>query len=144
MFVHAARAWWPRGAGPHWLAVLPPAALLNIWAGHYAFLVGALFLMGWRQLEDRPVHAGVLFGLLLVKPHLAILVPLVLALRCHWWAMGAAAATVAALIEGTTLAYGWVPWHAFVFGVGGTQAAMIDAGGSFFGAMSTSAATAVL
>ena len=42
LFVWAARRWWPSGWHPAWLAVVTPAALMNIWAGHYGFLVGAL------------------------------------------------------------------------------------------------------
>ena len=66
-----------------WLAVLTPAALMNIWAGHYGFLVGALFLLGWERLDRRPWQAGLFFGLMLIKPHLAILIPLVLLLGAN-------------------------------------------------------------
>jgi alpha-1,2-mannosyltransferase len=144
LFIWAARPWWPKNAGPVWLAVLTPAALVNIWAGHYGFLVGALFLLGWRRLDDRPVQAGIFFGLLLIKPHLAIFIPLALLIRGDWRAIASAAATVCVLILATGLWYGWAPWQNFLFGTSGVQAGMIDAGHTFFGIMSCSAATAVL
>lgn len=144
LFVWAARPWWPAGAGPAWLAVLTPAAAVNIWAGHYGFLVGALFLLGWQRLDTRPVQAGIFFGLLLVKPHLAALVPLALLIRRDWIAIGSAAATVAALVTITTLLFGWGAWSDFLLRTSGVQAAMIYSGEAFFGLMSCSAATAAL
>ncbi len=144
LFVWAARRWWPAGWNPVWLAVLTPAALMNIWAGHYGFLVGALVLLGWEKLDERPWAAGLFFGLLLVKPHLAVLVPLVLLLRSQWTALLSGALTVAALVAATSAIYGWTVWPQFLFGAGTVQAGLIDPGASFFGYMSTSLATAVL
>lgn len=144
-FIWAAKPWWPRRAGPVWLAVLTPAALLNLWAGHYGFFVGGLFLLGWQQIErGRPILAGVCFGLMLIKPHLAVLVPLALAMRREWTAIGAAAATVLVLVASSAWAYGMQPWYDFLFGTSRVQAGLIDANGSFFGLMSTSPATAAL
>lgn len=144
LFIWAARPWWPKDAGPTWLAVLTPAALVNIWAGHYGFLIGALFLFGWRNLDERPLLAGVFFGLMLIKPHLAALVPLALLIRRDWTAILSAAMSAMVLIASTTLWFGWEPWQAFLFRTTGVQASMIDAGSMFFGMMSTSTATAVL
>jgi hypothetical protein len=144
-FIYAAKPWWPRTVGPAWLAALTPAALMNIWAGHYGFFIGGLFLLGWRQVElGRPLRGGACFGLMLLKPHLAILVPLALAMKREWRAFAAATATVCALLSLTTAIYGWRPWHDFLFGTSRAQAALIDAGSSFFGTMSTAPATAVL
>jgi hypothetical protein len=81
---------------------------------------------------------------MLIKPHLAVLIPLVLLIRRDWRAIGSAAATVAALVALTTLCFGWQPWHDFLFKTSSLQASMIDAGDSFFGLMSCSAATMVL
>jgi hypothetical protein len=144
LFVFACRAWWPRAAGPIFLALLTPAALINIWAGHYGFLLGALFLLGWQRLEKHPLQAGVLFGLMLIKPHLAILVPLVLLIRGEWRAIAAAAATVLLFTGATSAVYGWQCWWDFLFHTSALQAGMIDAGGKFFGLMSPSVATAML
>jgi hypothetical protein len=143
-FIWAARPWWPKNAGPAWLAVLTPAALVNIWAGHYGFLVGGLFLLGWRRLDDSPIQAGIFFGLLLIKPHLAVFIPLALLIRGDWRAIASAAATIFVLIVVTGLWYGWGPWQNFLFGTSEVQAGMIDSRNSLFGLMSCSAATAML
>jgi hypothetical protein len=144
LFVWAARRWWPSGWAPLWLAVLTPAALMNVWAGHYGFLVGALFLLGWQRLDERPWQAGLLFGLMLVKPHLALLVPLVLLVRGRWTALLSGGLTVLVLVAATSLNYGWDVWPQFLFGAGTVQAGLIDAGTSFYGYMSTSLATGLL
>lgn len=142
-FIWAAKPWWPRRAGPVWLAVLTPGALLNLWAGHYGFFFGGLFLLGWRQVElGRSVLAGICFGLMLIKPQMAVLVPLALVLRRDWKALASGAATVVALVTATIFAYGIQPWHDLLFATGPFLATLINARGSFFGLMSTSAATA--
>jgi hypothetical protein len=144
LFIWAARRWWPADAGPAWLVVLTPAALMNIWAGHYGFLLGALLLLGWERLERRPWQAGIFFGLMLIKPHLAVLVPLVLLLKGEWRALLAGAMTVATLVGVTSATYGFATWTHFLFGAGHVQAGLIEAGRSFFGYMSTSLATGML
>lgn len=144
LFAVAARPWWPQGAGPYWLAVATPAALINLWAGHYGFVMGALFLLGWQHLDRRPVLAGMCFGLMLIKPHLAVLVPLALLIRGDWRAIGAAAATVTVSVLVTALLFGITPWTDYLFRTLGLQATMIDAHGKFFGNLSTSMTTALL
>jgi len=144
LFVWAARPWWPRKIGPAWLAVATPAALLNFWAGQYGLLIGALFLLGWRTLDAHPRRAGGFFGVMLIKPHLAILVPLALLVRREWSAVASAALTVGGVIGMTTLWFGWQPWHDFIVKDGAVHAGLIDQKDSFAGLMSTSAATAML
>ena len=142
-FIWTARPWWPKRVGPTWLAVLTPAALVNLWTGQYGFFIGGLFLLGWRQIElDRRILAGICFGLMLVKPQMAVLVPLALALRGEWKTIASAAITVFVLVSASIFAYGIEPWRDLLFGTGPFLAGLINARGSFFGFMSTSAATA--
>jgi alpha-1,2-mannosyltransferase len=145
LFVWAVRSWWPREWHSPWLALVTPAAMMNIWAGHYGFLLGALFLMGWQRLgEQKPAQSGVWFGLMLIKPHMALLVPLVMLIRRQWTTILAGGATGVGLIAITSLLYGYQPWLNWLVQGGSTQMTLLDAGESFFGYMSTSAATAVL
>ena len=144
LFVRAARPWMRNTGWPGWVVVLTPAGLVNIWAGHYGFLVGALVLSGWRWLPDRPRLAGVCFGLLAIKPHLAVLIPLILLLRRDWEAIVAAALTVAALLLMSLVIFGVQPWIDYFTVTAGVQAAMVNANGATFGFMSTSTATAML
>ena len=142
LFVHAARSWWPARAGPVWLAVVSPAALVNIWAGHYGFLLGALFLYGWRLLDERPVRAGIFFGLMIIKPHLAVLIPMVLLIRGDWRAIASAAVTALLLVLLSGEAYGWATWHDYLFRTSAVQSGMI-AHRDFFQLMTTSTAAAL-
>lgn len=144
LFVWAARSWWPQNAGPHWLAIATPAGLINIWAGHYGFLVGALFLLGWQRLDRQPVLAGIFFGLMIIKPHLAVLVPLALLLRRDWLALASGAMTVALLVGVTGVAYGWRLWGEYLLGTSAVQADMIDNPSILFTRISTSLMTGLL
>src|SRR3546814_13016518 len=82
----------------------------NIWAGHYGFLVGALSLYGWRWLDTHPRRAGIIFGIMTIKPHLGVLVALVLLLRRDWTAIGWEAATTSALALVTGNLFGFGLW----------------------------------
>src|SRR5262249_10333647 len=74
--------------------MLAPAVTVNIWAGQNGFLTAALLIGGLTQLDRRPLFAGVLFGILSIKPQLGILLPVMLALTGRWRIIGAAAATI--------------------------------------------------
>ncbi len=134
-FVCAARPYLRDAALPAWLALLVPAAAMNVWAGHYGFLIGALWLGAWHYLERRPRLAGLLVGLMLVKPHLAILMPLLLVRRRAWTAFASATATVAGLILLSVLLFGVQPWNDYVGKTLGLQAAMVDDVHQFFVSM---------
>ena len=125
-FVIAARPYLRNAGLPAWLAVITPAALLNVWAGHYGFLFGALWLGAWSQLDRRPRLAGVLVGLLIVKPHLAILMPLLLAARGAWRAFIYAGMTVVVLIAISGLTFGWQLWADYFTDTLLLQAAMVE------------------
>lgn len=144
LFVWAARSWWPAGGGPFWLAALTPAALVNLWIGNYGFVFGAIFLLAFRRLDDRPIVAGTIIGLFAMKPQLAVLIPLVLLIRRDWRVIYSAAVSTAGFIAASGVIYGWAAWEAFLTRATGKQVSVIDAYGAFFGKMSTSAATAVL
>lgn len=131
-FLIAARPYLDRAGLPAWAALLVPAAAINVWAGHYGFFIGALWLGAWRLLDERPRTAGLLVGLMVVKPHLAILMPLLLARRGAWTAVASAAATVAGAVLVSALLFGIEPWARFLGDTLGYQAAMVDDTGRFF------------
>jgi hypothetical protein len=105
---------------------------MNVWAGHYGFLVGALWLGAWHLLESRPRMAGLLIGLMVVKPHLAILMPLLLIRRRAWGAFASAALTVVGLVALSLLLFGVQPWVDYLTRAVGLQAAMVDDVHQFF------------
>ncbi|HEX8444803.1 MAG TPA: glycosyltransferase family 87 protein [Allosphingosinicella sp.] len=134
-FLVAARPYLREAGLPAWLALLAPAALMNVWAGHYGFLIGALWLGAWHLLDSRPRTAGLLIGLMIVKPHLAILMPLLLIRRRAWTAFATAALTVAGLVALSLLLFGVQPWVNYLTKTIGLQAAMVDDVNQFFVSM---------
>jgi alpha-1,2-mannosyltransferase len=96
------------------LLTLAPATIVNIWCGQAGFLVAALLVGGLIQLERRPILAGMLFGLLTIKPHLGLLIPLMLVLTGRWRTIAAAIVTAASLFLITALAFGTKVWVAYV------------------------------
>jgi alpha-1,2-mannosyltransferase len=111
----ALRRWAP--AMP-WLALSFPPLLVNVITGQAGLLVAALFVGGMILLPRRPLVAGILLGLLVVKPQLGLLVPLALAAGREWRAIAGAAASSLALIVSSILVFGWAPWHAWLANAG--------------------------
>src|SRR6202050_3378603 len=89
-----------------------PAVFWTVGLGQNALLTAALFGAGILSVDRRPVWAGVLFGALCYKPHLALLIPVALIAGRRWQAFAAASATVAALVLGSTGVVGWGNWAA--------------------------------
>jgi hypothetical protein len=96
------------------LAVLSPAAVYNLIFGNTGSFAAALFLGGFYLCESAPLAAGVLFGLLTVKPHLGILIPFALLLRRNWKCIASAGGTAAALTAAAWLLWGATPWQEYV------------------------------
>ena len=106
--------WAAARIGAPWLLVLfAPAVALTADCGQVTFLIGGLVLMG-LSLRERPILAGVLFGLAAtIKPQFMLLVPLALAAEGRWRTLIAAGLTGLALCLATTLAWGprlWLDW----------------------------------
>ena len=74
------------------------------------FLTAAALAGGLVLLPRRPLIAGVLFGLLAIKPHLGLALAPFLLLRGDWRAIGAAAATLAGTVLLSVLAWGPKIW----------------------------------
>lgn len=98
-----------------WLVVLAmPAGLFNLLDGQNAFLTAALAGFALLLLDRRPWLAGLLIGLLAIKPHLALLFPVALVAAGRWRTIAAAALTVAVLTAASLAAFGWDTWAAFL------------------------------
>ena len=75
-----------------------PAVFVNVGHGQNGFLTAALLGGALHWLDRRPWLAGVLIGLLAYKPQFGVLIPIALLAGGRWRTIGAAAATVAALV----------------------------------------------
>ncbi|MGQ0558747.1 MAG: glycosyltransferase family 87 protein [Sphingosinicella sp.] len=132
LFGLAARPYCREAGLPLWAALLAPACLISLWAGHYGFLLGALWLGAFSLLDRRPLLAGLLIGVMVVKPHLAMLIPLVLLRRRAWTAFAAAAATAILLVLLSGAVFGFELWQTYLTETAMVQAAMVDDVGAFF------------
>jgi hypothetical protein len=114
-----------------WLVALAfPAVLVNIGHGQNGFLTAALLGGALHWLDRRPWLAGVLIGLLAYKPQFGVLIPLALLANGRWTAIGAAAATVAALVAVSYATLGSEVWHAFADSTTFTRTVVLEQGGT--------------
>ena len=106
------------------------AYICMLWVQN-GFLTGALIVAGLVLVPSRPALAGVLLGLLTVKPQLGLLIPLALAAGGYWRAFGWAAGTCVFLALAAELAFGPGIWSAFILSWGQT-ADFLQAGTLWF------------
>lgn len=90
-----------------WLLVLAfPGALISAGHAQNGFVTGALLVGGVALLDRRPALSGALLGALVIKPHLALLVPFWLAADGRWRAFIAAGASAVGLTILSWAAFG--------------------------------------
>ena len=95
------------------LSLATPAVFINSVNGQTGTWTAALFGGGLALLNRRPAIAGVLFGLLICKPQLGILLPIALAAGRQWRAFIAAALTVLIISGASMLLFGADIWPAY-------------------------------
>lgn len=111
-----------------WIAAAAaPAGLINLLDGQNAFVTAALAGFAVLWLGRRPRLAGVLIGLLAIKPHLAPLLPVALVAGGYWRSVAAAAATVAIFLAVSVAVLGTGTMIGFVDHLAVSQA-MADRG----------------
>ena len=92
------------------LALSAPVVLINAIGGQNGCWTAALLGGGLSLLERRPYIAGALFGTMIYKPHLALLVPVALLAGRQWRAIAAAAVTAGVLLGLSWLVFGPELW----------------------------------
>ena len=128
-YLAAIRAILPR-AGTLLVAAAFPAVFVNVGHGQNGFLTAALLGGALHWLDRRPSLAGVLIGLLAYKPQFGVLIPIALVAGGRWRTIGAAAATVAALVAVSFATLGHGIWQAFFDSMNFTQTVVLEQGGT--------------
>lgn len=95
--------WQARRLAPTALVAAQPAVLINLLIGQNGFLTSGLLLGGADRLSRSPFTAGLILGVLIIKPQLALMLPVAVVAGRHWRA--AAGAVVSA---GTLLVLSWL------------------------------------
>ncbi|WP_088184440.1 glycosyltransferase family 87 protein [Sphingobium sp. Z007] len=96
------------------LPLAAPAALLGLMSGQFALFAAAIILAALRWRDRRPWLAGALVGLLLVKPQLGFLFPILFLATRNWRAFAAAALSSLALAATVALIWGVDIWRIYV------------------------------
>lgn len=96
------------------LTLVAPAAVVNLSVAQNGFLISGLLLLGLALMRRRGLLAGICFGLLTIKPHLGLLIPLLLLIDRNWAAFVAAAVTTVLLVAASALVFGADTWTAYL------------------------------
>jgi hypothetical protein len=94
--------------------LVAPATIVNVFVGHNGFFTAALVLGAIALLDRRPWIAGVLIGLLTLKPHLGILIGVALIATFAWRSIVTAAAATMVLVGASIAMWGIDPWQAYL------------------------------
>lgn len=94
-------------------ACLTPAAFVNIWFGQNGALTASLLIGGLALVERRPWLAGVLLGLLALKPQTALLAPFAVVAIGAWRTVVAGALTAIATAALAGVAFTPDAWWLF-------------------------------
>ena len=91
-----------------------PAIFVNATLGQNGALTASLLFAGLLLAPKRPIFAGVLLGILTIKPHLGVLVPFCLLASGNYRAILAASLTTICMVVASGLVFGFEVWPLFV------------------------------
>ncbi len=119
------------------LAAAFPGVLFNAIVGQNGFLSAGLMGAGLVLLAERPVLAGLAFGVLTYKPQLGILIPIALIAGGYWRTIAAAGAVTLAWSALSLAAFGLPTWQGFIANIRHTSEAFLSKGWANFGKLQT-------
>jgi glycosyl transferase family 87 len=93
--------------------LVSPTAMFCLISGQSSLLTTAVLIGIFALLNRRPVVAGMLIGLLTLKPQLGLLLPIILIASGRWRVFIAAAVTALALAALTAALFGMDVWTTF-------------------------------
>jgi arabinofuranan 3-O-arabinosyltransferase len=102
------------GRGVLLLALAAPAVLINAVGGQNGCWTAALLGGGLSLLDRRPYLAGSLFGMMIYKPQLGLLIPVALIAGRQWRAIAAASVTAGVLLLASLLWFGTDVWAEYL------------------------------
>ena len=93
--------------------LVAPSTLLVVLNGQSSLIATALLFGAFRLMPRHPLCAGILFGLMIYKPQLGVLVPVALAAAGRWRVIVSAGCTVALVVVASLAVSGplvWASW----------------------------------
>lgn len=95
------------------LGIFSPASIYSMMLGQYGTLVGAAFVASLLAAPRRPLLSGGLTGIMILKPQIALLIPIVWLAQRNARAIAMACAITAVLATLVTLLFGPSVWSDF-------------------------------
>lgn len=99
------------------MALAHPSAAYNGLVGQNGFLTTGILLIGLRLLSRRPAVGGAILGMMVIKPQLALALPIVVIAGRLWIAIPAAAASAASLLALAVVVFGPATYVGFFYAV---------------------------
>ncbi len=133
-FFAAALGGWPKRSELGLVVALAASPILwvNLNFGQLGLILAFLFVGALRLLPTRPIAAGVLIGLLTIKPQLGVLLPMTLILIGAWRAFAAATLSGLLLVAASLVFFGVEPWQAWWGGTAQWQWTFLSTTQAFF------------
>jgi hypothetical protein len=94
--------------------IVSPAAVFCLISGQSSLITAAMLIGIFAWLDRRPLLAGLLIGLLTLKPQLGLLMPFLLVASGRWRVFIAASVTAVALAALAAALFGVDSWIAFI------------------------------
>jgi hypothetical protein len=120
LYLYAARKLLPDRRAMIFAATLP-AALFHLGSVQTGLFIAGLSGLAIYYLDRRPIAAGAMIALLAVKPHLAVLWPVMLALSGRWRAFAAATIGVVVFAATAGIAFGFETYERFLRALSAAQ-----------------------
>jgi hypothetical protein len=103
------------------LAATLPAAVYHLGTVQTGLLIAGVSGLALHWLDRRPLAAGALVGVLAIKPHLAILWPVLLVLSGRWRAFAAACVSTGVFVGIAGAVFGFESYARFFDNLGASQ-----------------------
>lgn len=98
-------------------SITSPAVLWNTELGQFGTITGAAVIASIALLQRAPIIAGIVLGMLVIKPQCALLVPFVFAATLNLRAIAASIATALTICAAITWQLGYAVWTSY-FSIG--------------------------
>jgi len=99
---------------PKWIAIGNPSAAYNGMVGQNGFVTSAIMLSGLQLLSRNPAVGGAILGLMIVKPQLAVLLPVAVIAGRKWAAIPAAMASATLMLALAAALFGMDAYRGFL------------------------------